>query len=108
MKGKILISSPSLLNDLVFYKSIILIVDETDDDITGFILNRSLNQFLTKNLNSSEKIKVDLHYGGPVSSEHYFIIKSRKNILGLINIYDNLYWGNDIELLFIQLKKGNI
>ena len=32
MKGKILISSPSLLSDMIFYKSIILIVDETDEE----------------------------------------------------------------------------
>ena len=29
MKGKILISSPNLLSDMIFYKSIILLVDES-------------------------------------------------------------------------------
>ena len=108
MKGKVLISSPSLLTDLIFYKSIILIVEKTNEDITGFIINRPLDKILMREVETKKKFKINLYYGGPVSSEHYFIIKSRKNILGLINIYDNLYWGNDIELLFIQLKKGNI
>ena len=39
MKGKLLISSPGLLTDMIFYKSIILIVDQTDEGFTGFILN---------------------------------------------------------------------
>ena len=40
MKGSILVSSPSLLSDMVFYKSIILIVDDSDNSHTGFILNK--------------------------------------------------------------------
>ena len=40
MKGKILISSPNLLSDMIFYKSIILIIDKTEDGLTGLILNR--------------------------------------------------------------------
>ena len=57
MKGKLLISSPGLLTDMIFYKSIILIVDQTDEDITGFILNRPSNLFMNKEIDSSKKIK---------------------------------------------------
>ena len=57
MKGKILISSPSLLSDMIFYKSIILIVDETDEGHTGFILNRPGGLFLIKNKNNSKNKK---------------------------------------------------
>tara|TARA_B100001059_G_scaffold145026_1_gene144927 strand:+ start:51 stop:272 length:222 start_codon:yes stop_codon:yes gene_type:complete len=60
MKGKILISSPNLLSDMIFYKSIILIVDETEDGLTGFIINRYSDLFITKDLDSSKDIKVDL------------------------------------------------
>ena len=63
MKGKILISSPSLLTDMIFYKSIILIVDQTDEGVTGFILNRPSDLFMTKEVEYSEKIKIDLYYG---------------------------------------------
>ena len=75
MKGKLLISSPGLLTDMIFYKSIILIVDQTDEDITGFILNRPSNLFMNKEIDSSKKIKIELNYGGPVSSYHYFLLK---------------------------------
>ena len=56
MKGKILISSPNLLSDMIFYKSIILIVDETEDGLTGFIINRYSDLFITKDLDSSKNI----------------------------------------------------
>ena len=61
-----------------------------------------------KEVETKKKIKINLYYGGPVSSENFFILKSKKKYSELINVYDNIYWGNDIELLFIQLKKANI
>ena len=56
---------------MVFYKSIILIVDETEDGLTGFIINRYSDLFITKDLDSLQNIKIDLYYGGPVSTNHY-------------------------------------
>ena len=55
MKGKLLISSPGLLTDMIFYKSIILIVDQTDDGITGFILNRPSDLLCTRKLTPQKK-----------------------------------------------------
>ena len=106
MKGRILISSPSLLTDMIFYKSIILIVDQTDEGITGFILNRPSDLFLQKEILSLEEIKVDVFYGGPVSSEYFYILKSKKEYSGTLHIYDNLYWGNNLEFLFNLVEKG--
>lgn len=108
MKGKILISSPSLLTDMIFYKSIILIVDQTDEGITGFILNRPSDLFMIKEVESSEKIKIDLYYGGPVSSEHFYLLRSEKNYTEIINVYDNLFWGNNLDFLINQVEKGII
>ena len=108
MKGKLLISSPGLLTDMIFYKSIILIVDQTDEDITGFILNRPSNLFMNKEIDSSKKIKIEINYGGPVSSYHYFLLKSEKKYPEILNIYDNIYWGNNIEFLFNLIEKNKL
>ena len=58
MKGKILIASPSLLTDLVFFKSIILIVEKTNEGITGFIINRRLDKLLMKEVETKKKLKL--------------------------------------------------
>jgi putative transcriptional regulator len=108
MKGKILISSPNLLSDMVFYKSIILIVDETEDGLTGFIINRYSDLFITKDLDSSQNIKIDLYYGGPVSTNHYYLLRSDNDHFKSIKIDENLYWGNDLEFLFNQIENGLI
>jgi len=108
MKGKLLISSPGLLTDMIFYKSIILIVDQTDEGITGFILNRPSGLFVYKEIESLKKIKIGLNYGGPVSSDHYFLLKSDKEHSEILNIYDNIYWGNNIEFLFNLIEKKRV
>ena len=108
MKGKLLISSPGLLTDMIFYKSLILIVEDTDEGITGFILNRPTDLFIHKEIESSKKIKIDIHYGGPISSNHYFLLKSEKKYSETFNVYNNIYWGNNIEFLFDLIEKNKI
>ncbi len=108
MKGKLLISSPGLLTDMIFYKSIILIVDQTDEGITGFILNRPSDLFMYKEIDTSKKIKIGLNYGGPVSSDHYFLLRSKKEYFEILNIYDNVYWGNNIEFLFNLIEENKV
>ena len=108
MKGKILLSSPNLLSDMIFYKSIILIVDETEKGLTGFILNRKSDLYITKDINSTKKVKIDLFYGGPVSNNHYYLLKSENDHFESIKIHKNLYWGNNLEYLFNQIEDGLI
>jgi len=108
MKGKILISSPNLLSDMVFYKSIILIIDKTEDGLTGLILNRRSDLFITKDIKFTRKVKIDLYYGGPVSNNHYYLLKSESDHSESIKIDKNLYWGNNLEYLFDQIEDGLI
>ena len=108
MKGKILLSSPNLLSDMIFYKSIILIVDETEKGLTGFILNRKSDLYITKDIKSTKKVKIDLFYGGPVSNNHYYLLKSENDHFESIKIDKNLYWSNNLEYLFNQIEDGLI
>ena len=93
---------------MIFYKSIILIVDETEDGLTGFIINRYSDLFITKDLDSSKDIKIDLYYGGPVSTNYYYLLRSENDHFRSIKIDENLYWGNDLEFLFNQIENGLI
>lgn len=108
MKGKILISSPSLLSDMVFYKSIILIVDETDQGHTGFILNRPGGLFLIKDNNSSFGKKYEFNFGGPVSQQTFYITRNHNLYNESLIIDDKLYWGNNVQLIIDQVESGKI
>ena len=108
MKGKILISSPNLLNDMIFYKSIILIVDETDNSHTGFILNRQGGLFLMNDSEKSAVKKYTFQFGGPVSDDTFYIIKNQNYIDQEYKIMEGIYWGKDVKLIINQIENREI
>ena len=108
MKGKILISSPSLLSDMIFYKSIILIVDETENSHTGFILNRSGGLFLINDSDNSNIKKYSFQYGGPVSDDTFYIIRNQNFLDDEYKIKDNLYWGKDVKFIIDQIENKEV
>ena len=99
MKGNILVSSPSLLSDTVFYKSIILIIDDSDNSHTGFILNKPGGLFFIKNESGKLNRNYKFNFGGPVSEETFFIIKNHNLYSQNFKITENLFWGNDVEMI---------
>ena len=103
MKGNILIASPNLLFDSFFSKTIILLVDETKDGYTGFILNKPLK------IKLKEIESLDIYKGGPVSNDNlYFIYKTKSPIKGSLKISDNVYWGGNIDEVFKMIKENII
>ena len=95
MKGNILIASPKLLFDSFFSKTIILIVDKTEDGYTGFILNKPLK------LKIKEVQNFTIYNGGPVSRDNlYFIYKTKEPIKGRLKINNDTYWGGNIDEIF--------
>ena len=108
MKGSILVSSPSLLSDMVFYKSIILIVDESDNSHTGFILNKPGGLFFLKNESGKLNRNYKFGFGGPVSGETFFIIKNHNLYSQNLEINKNLFWGNDVEMVINEIENKKI
>ena len=100
MKGSILIASPNLLFDSFFSKTIILVVDQTQDGYTGFILNKALK------IKIKEVKNFKIFNGGPVSNENlYFIYKTEKPVKGSLKIKDNFYWGGNIDEIFKLIEE---
>ena len=100
MKGNILIASPNLLFDSFFSKTIILLVDQTQDGYTGFILNKPLK------IKIKEVKKFKIFNGGPVSTDNlYFIYRTEEPIKGSLKIKDDFYWGGNIDEIFKLIEK---
>ena len=103
MRCNILIASPNLLFDSFFSKTIILLVDETKDGYTGFILNKPLK------IKIKEIESLEIYKGGPVSNDNlYFIYKTKSPIKGSLKISDNVYWGGNIDEVFKMIKENII
>ena len=90
-KGKILTSEPSIIGDTHFNRSIILLVEHSDEGSIGFILNKPLN------LNIGDLIpNIDSNFivynGGPVQQDSlYFIHNIPELITDSVKISEGLY-----------------
>ena len=97
-KGLLLIAKPSIIGDVSFNRSVILLAEHTTENgSVGFILNKpleyTLNDFIPE-VNS----KLRVYNGGPVEQDNlYFIHKIPDLIPGSIEISQGIYWGGDFK-----------
>mgnify|MGYP006062980295 CR=1 FL=1 len=108
-KGKILVSNFTLLNDLEFNKSVIIIVKDDEEATIGFILNKK-SKYIISDLNESCKgLDLSIYEGGPVAMDSlHFIHKKCKFLNDSIKITDDLYWGMNFKLAVELLKQDKI
>jgi len=97
IKGKILLAEPSIYRDQNFHRSTVIIVDDKDSSILGFILNKPLDYTLNE-IVPDIKINLPIYFGGPVDQENLFLIHNAGNIIpGSQKICKNLFWGGDFD-----------
>tara|TARA_B110000483_G_scaffold142893_1_gene170742 strand:+ start:934 stop:1494 length:561 start_codon:yes stop_codon:yes gene_type:complete len=96
-KGHLLIAEPSIIGDLSFNRSIILIADHNSEGSIGFILNKPLN-FTLQDLIPEIEIPFKVYNGGPVEQDNlYYIHKTPELIPNSIEISKGLYWGGNFQ-----------
>jgi putative transcriptional regulator len=106
-KGSLLVAEPSIIGDMSFNRSVILLSHHTETGSVGFILNKSLDLTLDE-LVPSVKIKFDLYNGGPVEQDNlYFIHKVPDLIPGSIEISNGIYWGGSFDAI-IELINNKV
>ena len=67
-KGRLLISEPSL-NDNVFFKSVVLLTHHNDEESIGLILNHPTKINLNEILNDIPLSDLPIYIGGPVEQQ---------------------------------------
>ena len=107
-KGCLLIAEPSIIGDLSFNRSVILLADHNDEGSVGFILNKPLKyklRDLIPDIDSDFKI----YNGGPVEQDNlYFIHNVPELIPNSIEISNGIYWGGDFETTKQLINEGKI
>jgi putative transcriptional regulator len=107
-KGFLLIAEPSILGDVSFNRSVILLADYTPEGSVGFILNKPLDytiQDLIPEINASFRI----YNGGPVEQDNlYFIHRVPDLIPDSIEISYGIYWGGDFSSVKELIEQGKI
>jgi|TARA_B100001564_G_scaffold159345_1_gene133940 putative transcriptional regulator len=107
-KGKILIAEPSIIGDISFNRSIILLVEHGNNGSIGFILNKPMNLNISDLIPEIES-NLKIYNGGPVQQDNlYFVHKISDLIPESIMISEGLYWSGNFEYVLKLIKKGEI
>lgn len=105
-KGKLLIAEPTILGDVSFNRSIILLTEHNKESSIGFIMNKPLNYNLNDLL---PEINCDfkVYQGGPVEQDNLYFIHKIPNLLpNSIEVAEGIYWGGDFSQLSSLLNAG--
>ena len=107
-KGLLLVAEPSIIGDISFNRSVVLLAAYNESGSVGFIVNKplesSLNDFIPE-LNS----KIPVYNGGPVEQDNlYFIHKIPDLIPDSIEISNGIYWGGDFNEIISLLQENKI
>ena len=104
-KGHLLVAEPSIIGDVSFNRSVVLLADHSDNGSVGFILNKILD-FTLKDLIPEIKGDFKVYNGGPVEQDNlYFIHKIPDLIPDSIEIANGIYWGGNFEMVMDLISK---
>ena len=96
-KGNLLIAEPSIIGDMSFNRSIVLLADHNTDGSIGFILNKPL-EYTIHDLVPGIDADFKVYNGGPVEQDNlYFIHKVPELIPNSIEISLGIFWGGDFS-----------
>ncbi len=105
-KGNLLIAEPSIIGDISFNRSIVLLADHSADGSIGFILNKPLKYEINDLIPEITK-SFKIYNGGPVEQDNlYFIHKEPELIPNSIEISHGLFWGGDFNSVKKHIESG--
>ena len=106
-RGKILISEP-FLRDATFGRSVILLIDHTDEGTMGLIINKPLPIFVNDIIKEFKYIEnIPLYKGGPIATDTLFYLHTLANISGAIPVSKGLYLNGDFDEIKKYILQGN-
>lgn len=107
-KGNLLIAEPSMIGDLSFNRSVILLADHNQGGSVGFIINKPLKYTLNDlipEINASFKI----YNGGPVEQDNLYFIHDIPDLIpNSIEISNGIYWGGEYETIKELINSNKI
>lgn len=106
--GKLLLSEP-FLNDPNFKRSVILMVEHTDESTLGFILNQPSQLLLKDLVPDLAEGDFPIFIGGPVETDTiHFIHRCYDKLNSGEEIAKGIYWGGNFETLKILIDNHHI
>ena len=106
-RGKVLISEPFLC-DHMFGRSVILLVDHTQDGTMGLVMNKPLPLFLNDLLSEIDcREDIPIYKGGPISTDTLFYLHTLETIADSLPIANGFYLNGDFAAIKQFMAEGN-
>ena len=106
-RGKILISEP-FLRDATFGRSVVLLIDHTEEGSMGLIIKKQLPIFVNDIIKEFKYIEnIPLYKGGPIATDTLFYLHTLADIPGAIPISKGLYLNGDFDEIKKYILQGN-
>ncbi|MAT89346.1 MAG: transcriptional regulator [Flavobacteriaceae bacterium] len=107
-KGVLLVAEPSIIGDVSFNRSVVLLAEHNEEGSVGFILNKPLKYNL-KDFIPEVNCELPVYNGGPVEQDNlYFIHRIPEHIPDSIEIAEGIYWGGDFNAILELLQKDEL
>tara|TARA_S200000501_G_scaffold294790_1_gene280608 strand:- start:186 stop:743 length:558 start_codon:yes stop_codon:yes gene_type:complete len=104
--GNLLISTPNILSDYYFKRSIVLITEINEKEVIGLIINKELDYNLSDIDSSVNQKKIKVFSGGPVKQDNLFFIHNEPKIIkNSRHCDDNLCFGGDYDKLIKMINE---
>ncbi len=107
-KGHLLIAEPSILGDVSFNRSVVLLAEHNDEGSIGFILNKPLS-YNINDLIPEIDATFEIYNGGPVEQDNLYFIHTIPDVIpNSVEISNGIYWGGDFETTKQLINEGKI
>ena len=108
-QGSILISEPFLQN-AYFQRSVVLLVEHTQEGSMGFVLNKKTDLVVNTYFPEFEQLpEIPIYLGGPVHSNRLFFIHSLGDLIipNAVKINEHLFFDGNFEALKRYMQNGH-
>lgn len=107
-KGQLLLAEPSIIGDIPFNRSVILLADYNSEGSVGFILNKPL-EYSVNDLLPEINASFVIYNGGPVEQDNLYFIHSIPDLIpNSIEISNGIFWGGDFDSIKTLINEGKI
>ena len=106
--GSVLIAEPSIIGDVSFQRSVVMIANHDEKGSVGFIMNKPLTHTLSDIVPAiTQEFRV--FNGGPVEQDNLYFIHNVPHLVpNSVEISEGIYWGGDFEKIIDLIKQNQI
>jgi len=105
--GRFLISEP-FMEDQNFQRTVVLLVEHSQEGSLGFVLNRQLQTRLGEVVPTLASLHAPVFLGGPVEQSTLHYLHRLADLPGARPVCEGVYWSGNFEVLQAMAEQGAI